>query len=382
MSSNKRETEQAIGELRRVLDETRGMDRRRFLKRLGQATAGSALLTSFSGLMSSAQAAGNPLTTFGWGGSWKDNMYKAYYTPWSEKTGTKVNYLSPYSFSKLVAMHEAKAMQVDTLSLGSVDMIRAQEKGMIAPIDWSRIDKSQFSPQQLNFPNAISSITLSDVLVYNREKWPGDNHPKNWADFWDVKKFPGPRAMERRGEKAILIALMADGMDPKDPKMYPVDYDRAFKKLDEIKPHINKWWKRGGEHQQLIENGEVDLQQMWNGRAGDSIVNNGAPYAIQWNQALYSGVLQGWVILTGAPNPDAAHDLVNFAPRAEPQAVFARSLFYGPTNLGAYKLLDDKVGRMLPSHPDNVAVAHTLNYVYLSTHVTEMRRRFEEWLQS
>ena len=40
--------------------------------------------------------------------------------------------------------------------------------------------------------------------------------------------------------RTIPAALVADGV-PKD-KLYPLDLDRAFKKLDEIKPHIKVWW--------------------------------------------------------------------------------------------------------------------------------------------
>ena len=64
---------------------------------------------------------------------------------------------------------------------------------------------------------AISSITLSTCLVYNKTRWPGDNNPKTWADFSDVKKFPWPRSLQRRVYPNLEYALMADGI-PADPK--------------------------------------------------------------------------------------------------------------------------------------------------------------------
>ena len=36
---------------------------------------------------------------------------------------------------------------------------------------------------------------------------------------------------------------MADGVAP--DKLYPLDVDRAFKKLEEIKPNITVWWTSG-----------------------------------------------------------------------------------------------------------------------------------------
>ena len=62
----------------------------------------------------------------------------------------------------------------------------------------------------------------------------------------------------------LLIALLADGV-PMD-KLYPLDVDRAFRKLEQIKPDIATWWTSGGQSAQLISDGEVDMIQAWNGR--------------------------------------------------------------------------------------------------------------------
>ena len=42
--------------------------------------------------------------------------------------------------------------------------------------------------------------------------------------------------------------------------------DRAFKKLDELKPHIVKFWSSGAEPIQMIADGEVSTAIAWNGR--------------------------------------------------------------------------------------------------------------------
>jgi putative spermidine/putrescine transport system substrate-binding protein len=381
MSKHAREQEAALSTLGEILDETRGRDRRVFLKRLGQVAAGSALLTSFSGVISSVRAQARTITTMNWGGSFQEAMVAAFFGPFEKNTGVKTNYLTPYNFAKLVAAHRARAQEVDALTLSSLDMLRGHELGMFSPLDWSKIDKSKLSEHQYTtIPNTIASMTLSDVIVYNTKKWPGAEHPRSWADFWDVKKFPGPRALERQANKTLPIALMADGLSPKDPKFYPLDADRAFKKLNEIKPYIKTWFTTGAQQQQMIENGEVDVLLMWNGRAADSILKNKAPYAIEWNQALYTGIGQGWAILTGAKNPDDAHKLLDLVGRAEPQAAFARLMFYGPANLKAYEFLDPVTGKLMPSHPDNVKVAHQYDYRWLNANLDEITRKFEAWL--
>ena len=369
--------------LRQVLHETRGMSRRAFLTRLGGAAATVPMIGTLLGDIRRAEAQAQAITTMGWGGAWKDASQKAYFDPFTKKTGMTVKYVAPYEFAKVRAMHEAGRMEMDVLEPGSVDTPRALKMGMAQKLDWSVIDKSALTPNQLKYGDwAISSITLSTCLVYNKKKWPGDNHPKSWADFWDVKKYPGPRSLQRRVYPNLEYALMADGL-PADPKkVYPLDVDRAFKSLDRIKPHIKVWWTTGAQQQQLIQDQEVDLIAMWNGRASDSILNNGAPYQMVWNQAAYNGEIEAWIVMKGAPNPKGAMRFMDIVGRAEPQATFARALFYGPTNLKAYEFIEKKVAEELPSYPPNAQVSLLMNYDWWLDRIDPLTVQFEKWLQS
>jgi putative spermidine/putrescine transport system substrate-binding protein len=379
-----RETEAALETLRQVLHETRHLDRRSFLQTLGQAAAGSALLTAFAGMMpgQSAEAADLPVTTLGWGGAWQNAMQSAYFTPWTAKTGIPVQYITPYDFNKVRAMDQANQQQVDVLEAGGIDTSRLIKFGFNAPLDFNVIDKSALSPGQLRYGNAIGAVTLSTVMVYNKKKWPNADHPKSWTDFWDVKRFPGPRSMWRSCNPVLEAALMADGVPAHPAKMYPLDVDRAFKKLDEIKPHVKTWWSSGTEPQQLMQDEEVDLCMAWNGRASDSIVNRGVNYEMVWNQALYNGDIEAWFLLRNSPNPAGGMKLLDFVGRAEPQAAFARALFYGPTNLKAFDFIDDNLARQLPSYPDNAKISLLLNFDWWLDRYDELTLRFETWLQS
>jgi putative spermidine/putrescine transport system substrate-binding protein len=368
--------------LRQVLHETRGMSRRAFLTRLGQATAAVPIVGALTGGLGTADAQAQSIQTMGWGGAWKDAQQKAYFDPFTKKTGIAVKYIAPYEFAKVRAMHEAGRMELDVLEPGGPDTPRAIKMGMVQKLDWSVIDKSALTPNQLKYGDyGISSITLSTCLVYNKKKWPGDNHPKSWADFWDVKKFPGPRSLQRRCYPTLEYALMADGVPADTRKIYPLDVDRAFKSLDRVKPHITVWWTTGSQQQQLIQDQEVDLIAMWNGRATDSI-GNGAPYEIVWNQAAYNGDVEAWVVMKGAPNPKGAMRFMDVAGRAEPQATFARALFYGPTNQKAYEFIEKKVAQELPSYEPNAKVSLLMNFDWWLDRIDPLTAQFEKWLQS
>ena len=77
---------------------------------------------------------------------------------------------------------------------------------------------------------------------------------------------------------------------------------------------------------------------------------------------------------------------LDFMGRAEYQAVFARLLYYAPQNPKAIALLDERLARLegglMPSHPENEKLAHTIDYRWWADNNVRLQRRFEQWLQS
>lgn len=321
-----------------------------------------------------------PITILGWGGPWKDAVIKAYTTPFTNSTGIPVNYVSPYDYTKIKLMDQAHQQRVDLITTAGLDTLRTVRDGLAAPLDFTIIDRSKLSPGQLRFKNAIGGCAVGTVMVYNKERWPGAQHPKSWADFWDLKRFPGPRALDRLPYPTLEFALLADGV-PKD-KLYPLDLDRAFRKLDQIKSSVIMWFVTGSEPQQMVQNREIDLTAMWTSRANDSIVNKKVPYEIVWDCGASEGTIESWLVLRNSPNPQAAMKFINFACSAEAQAAFARLMFAAPTNLNAYKLLDSETASRLPTYPANEQRMFFVNFDYWMANIDRVTLRFENWLQA
>jgi putative spermidine/putrescine transport system substrate-binding protein len=370
----------ACARLRDVLTETRGLGRRELLAALGRTFAGSALLATVPAMGSRAKAAEPPVTAFVFGGVWKKSAITAFGEPFTKQTGIPVVYQDPYTFAKLRAMHEAKAMQIDVVSVQGGEIFQAKRMNMIMPLDFNVIDRSALSERQLRHGNAIGGHTLSYVICYNKKKWPGEHHPKSWADFWDVQKFPGRRVLRREEVWSSEAALKADGV--KDSEFYPLDIPRAFRSLDRIKPHIKAWYSDNSLAQQLMEQEEVDLIAMMNGRATDCILNAKAPFEIVWNEAICEGGHQGWLAPVRCPNPKGAMRFLDFVGRPEYQAVFARLIYYAPQNPKAFDLLEPGIARLMPTYPDNEKLAHMVNFEWWADNLPPMQRRFQQWLQS
>ena len=104
----------------------------------------------------------------------------------------------------------------------------------------------------------------------------------------------------------------------------PLDVDRVFRSLDRIKPHIKAWWSDNSLAQQLMEQEEVDLIYMTNGRATQSILDHKAPFEMMWNEAMYAG--QPGLDRAGRlPNPKGGMKLLDIIGRARiPGGVRAR----------------------------------------------------------
>jgi putative spermidine/putrescine transport system substrate-binding protein len=315
-------------------------------------TTGSIALTA--SVASSATAA--DLTVASWGGSYQDAQSKALFVPGAKAMGIEIKQETYGGMSEVRLMVNAGAVTKDIVSSGSGSAARAAAEGLLEKLDYSIIDVSDFYPT-LYTDTCVGSDVFSTVMAWNTETY-GSNAPKTWADFWDVKKFPGSRAYRGKVAGALEPALLADGV-PAD-KVYEVlsteaGMQRAIDKIRELKPHIDVFWGSGAQHAQLMKDGEVDMTTGWNGRF-DVAKKDGAKVAYTFNQALLD--YDCFAIPKGAPNKDLAMKFLAEISKPELQANLPLHITYGPTNKAAYAIgkIDEKLALLMPSHPKNAAL--------------------------
>ena len=308
-----------------------------------------------------------------WGGSWTAAEEAAFFKPFTEQTSIRVRTVAPVSYAKLKAQVQSSSYEWDITSVTQADLLRADREGLVEPIDWTIVKKEKLFPNAV-YANGLAYCALGTNLAYRKDKFP-QGGPKRWADFWDVKKFPGNRSMYNNAVRAAQFALVADGVPP--DKVFPMDVDRAFKKLDQIKPHIKVWWTQGNQSQQLLRDGEVDMMVMWNARASE-LQQQGHPVELVWHGATITTTM--WGIVKGAPNRKAAWEFLQFAVQAKPQADFANRLYYGPTNPEAFKFVSPEVARQLPTYSENAKVTIRPDTVWEAEHTAPIQERFTQWL--
>ena len=142
-------------------------------------------------------------------------------------------------------------------------------------------------------------------------------------------------------------ALMGDGV-PAD-KVYPIDMDRAFAKVAEIKPNVSRWWVAGADAPQSLIDGEVDIAAAYNGRIFGA-QKEGAPLSLSWDQSLLQ--YDYWVVMKGSPNKENAEKFLAYISRPQPQAAFAEAISYGPVNNEAFNLVPKELLTILPGAPE------------------------------
>ena len=312
--------------------------RRRILK------AGGAAALTLGAPAVRAQSKGR--VVFGtWGGTWEAAMRKAWFDPFTAKTGIEVVTAGGNTYGKIQSMVESGRPEWDMVEVQPDFQWIGAEKGLLEKINFSIVDKTPImTGKDMVTEYSVPQVLFSRVMFYNTKTSP--EPPNNWADVWDLKKYTGKRTFFTRSHGGVLeAALMADGV-PTD-KLYPLDVDRALKKLTEIKNQI-LWYDGLAQAEQYMTDGQAQLGLVADGRVL-SAIGNKAPVAIQNNQSLLTWSTM--VVLKGAQNREAAMKLLAYALSVEGQAAIAMAYTYGPVVPAAFKAIPPERASILSGGP-------------------------------
>lgn len=314
------------------------------------------------------------LVVVDWGGPGTEAMKEVWYKPFEEKTGIKVISVNPMDYGKVKAMVQSGKMEWDVATAGRDFVVRGEKEGLLEKLDYNVINTDGID-QKYQHDYGIRYMTMGYVISYNTKSFDENNHPHTWADFWDVKKFPGDRTLFKNPQFVLEAALLADGVKPKD--IYPLDVDRAFKSLDKIKPYVKTWWESPAQLLQLLSTNEVSAGFGWSGRMISS-KSEGAPVDMEMNEGIFDG--DYYVVPKGAPNKEAAMEFINFILQPEQQAAFASKLNYAPINEKAMDILSQEEKDRLKITPDLMKNGVEGDMDWWVDNYDKVTERFNEWL--
>ena len=195
-----------------------------------------------------------------------------------------------------------------------------------------------------------------------------------------MQKWPGKRALRKGPKTTLEIALMADGVAPKD--VYKTlgtneGVERAFKKLDQLKANL-VWWEKGSQPPQLLASGEVAMTDAYNGRIAAANEKDKKNFKIVWTNNLYT--IDSWVVMKGSPNKAQAETFLVFVNDPQNQKNLPPKIPYGPTTKAATPLIDKKVLPELATAPQNIASALYINDKFWLENLDKLSQRFNAWV--
>ena len=337
------------------------------------------------------------MTIVSWGGAYSASQLNAYHEPYSKKTGVKIinDESSAEAVAKLRAMNEAGNVTWDVVDVVAADAIRLCDEGLAMEID----PASQLAPAPDGTPASkdFGDLLVSDCfipqIVYSttfgyRTDMVGSNPPDDICDVFDLKKYPGKRALEKRPINNVEWALLCDGVAKSD--VYDVlatseGQERALKKLGTIKDQVI-WWSAGADTPQLLADGEIVMGSTYNGRLFSVIEEQNQPVAMLWDAQVFD--LDGWIIPAGlSPERKArALDYIYFATDTQRLADQAKYISYGPARassaplVGKHAELGIDMAPHMPTDPNNAKNTFLYNYEFWADYRDDIDAKFQAWL--
>ncbi|MBV9537395.1 MAG: extracellular solute-binding protein, partial [Acidisphaera sp.] len=246
--------------------------------------------------------------------------------------------------------------------------------GVYARIDWSVVRKDKFGPGGTSACGA-GAVGWGVALFYDETKV--HDGPTDYAGLWDVQRYPGKRSLRYGAKMTLEVALLADGVARDD--VYKVlatqeGQDRAFRKLDAIKPQI-VWWKSGAQPLQLVGSGDVTYAVGYVGRTANAD-KDGAHYPLLWKTLLFS--YDQWAVVKGSPNEAEAMRFIDYITDAKPLLQLAQHWAVSPATVSVADdpALRQKNPAMVANHADQGLFIDT---EFWTEHEDDLEKRFETW---
>ena len=332
-------------------------------------SAAAALAIGVAGCSAGEGDAGQVVVA-NYGGVTLEGFEEAYFNDFTADTGIQV-VSADADVARYVQMSDSGQSEWDTIDADGFANIDWINRELVQPYS-DDVPRSSLVPEEYQAYIA-GAYTQSFVLAYRESAL--DTAPTSWADFWDVDGFEGERGWPGYYIGTAEAALLADGVAADD--LYPLDFDRAFEKLDEIKPELTLYESYAAAAQGL-QAGSVDMILLPNGRVTPMMLEDD-DIRIMWDENLFYP-FTGFTLSAGAPNPEAMNQLAVYLQDPERQARFAEITGYGPTVEGALELIDPAIAEHLPGTDEHMINAVTVDQVVLAEQTDEYIERFSSWL--
>jgi putative spermidine/putrescine transport system substrate-binding protein len=269
-----------------------------------------------------------------------------------------------------------KALAPDLALVDGEHLVAGCRSGLFRKLDWAHLNRDRYLAQAISDCGAGAYVTAT-ALAWDREKF---TTPPSWSDFWDVARHPGRRGLQRTARGTLEIALLADGVGAADvyrTLRTPDGLDRAFRKLDQLKPFI-QWWDHPSEPGQWLAAGKVLLTSAPAASVAAAGTAAHKQLAVQWAGSVTS--VTSLAVPQNAPAPAVAAIALIVAGDPVRQALFAEATGLGPAVRDAVDLLPVAARGQSAAAPENLAGALAVDAGFWVDNRAKLEARFLAWV--
>lgn len=316
-------------------------------------------------------SAAQRISLISWGGGYRKAWEEAFVRPFTKETGIDVVIADTPDLAKVKAQITSGNVEWDVFDSPGAMALAGSKEGYWEPLDKNIVDMSDVFVEY--GPDYIPYYSYAGGVAWDPKRFAKGKYPRNFAELFDVAKFPGRRGLRTRISETLDIALLSDGVAPE--KLYPLDIERGFKVLDRIKPNVRKWIAETPQTISLLQSNEIDFSFTYSGRV-KAAQAEGASIEFSFDETI--NALNYVTVLKGSKNREAAMRLAAFTLRPDRAAAFADLLGYAPTVKKALPLVSAEARKWMPdmSNPKNVVMSDK----WWQENYTSLQKRFSEWL--
>lgn len=333
--------------------------------------AGAAGFLAAPAVLTGRARADTTLTVTCWGGDYRAGIDRIFAQPFTKETGIAVRLVDNADLARMKAQVQTGRVEWDVFDSVGPQITAGAKEGLWEEVDGKIVDRSDLTAP--GGPSYVGTYLFAGGIAYDPKRFPEGKYPVTFKDFWNVDGFPGRRGLRTRVSENLEIALLADGVAPKD--LYPLDVERAFRLLDQIKPAVKKWIETTPQSLSLVTTNEIDFSYTYMSRVRPAQLA-GSSVSLSTQQTLNS--LEYLAVAKGSRNREAAFRYIAFCLRPDRQAAFGEMLFFSPNSRKGFEASTPAARQYMPdmASPKNAI----LNDDGWADRYTPLQKRFTEWL--
>jgi putative spermidine/putrescine transport system substrate-binding protein len=350
------------------------LTRRKFLQ-AGLAAGLAPAVLAACGRPAGTGDAAQTITMVSWGGTTQTGLQQAVAAPFQKVSGIPVRVTAPVDYGKYLAQIKSGNLTWDWVDIEGWFAVAHKDDWDLLPASLtanaSGLVQLPRGPKA-GEPWGVENGSYSFAIAYRTDH--EGPHPKSWREFFDPGAIPGKRSIYNYPYGMLEVALLADGVPFES--LYPLDVDRAIKKLDSVRSSL-VFWNSGAELQQQLQSGAAPFAFAWNNRVAE-LAQQGQPVAIEWAQNLQD--LSYDVIPKVSTKKANLTKLLEFRLKPENQLPYALATGYSPPTTAAMAQIPAAKAQWFNAYPPNLRqAAGSIDLDWWATNFDDATKKWDAW---